>query len=258
MSGATHSNVTIGTQPLIRGAGADERIWHRSAALRAVPDCELGELIGACNRVWLIAPHPDDEVLGAGGLVARLLHMKRPVTVVAVTDGAASHPRSLRWTPRRLARVRPRESRAALAQLGSGATLLKVGIADGTVAACHAALLDFLAARMRAGDLALATWRHDGHPDHEATGRATRDACLATGAAFLEYPIWMWHWARPDDSLVPWTRAKKLRLSQAEMARKRHAIRQFASQLASDAGQPAILPPHVLVRFARPFEVFFT
>jgi hypothetical protein len=45
----------------------------------------------------------------------------------------------------------------------------------------------------------------DGHPDHESVGRAA--PCHRTyRAALLEYPIWMWHWADPDDDAVPWQR----------------------------------------------------
>ena len=35
----------------------------------------------------VVAPHPDDETLAAGGLIAALTSRGIPVTVVAVTDG---------------------------------------------------------------------------------------------------------------------------------------------------------------------------
>ena len=35
----------------------------------------------------VLAPHPDDETLGAGGLIARLRRAGVPVTIVAITDG---------------------------------------------------------------------------------------------------------------------------------------------------------------------------
>ena len=57
------------------------------------------------------------------------------------------------------------------------------------------------------GTWCAATWRGDGHPDHEAVGRAAAAACARTGAALLEYPVWMWHWASPADPAVPWDRA---------------------------------------------------
>jgi LmbE family N-acetylglucosaminyl deacetylase len=39
------------------------------------------------ERILVIAPHPDDEVLGAGGTIARLASHHCQVTVVVVTEG---------------------------------------------------------------------------------------------------------------------------------------------------------------------------
>ncbi|HEY5120093.1 MAG TPA: PIG-L family deacetylase, partial [Acidimicrobiales bacterium] len=66
----------------------------------------------------VVSPHPDDEVLGAGGLIQVALSQHVLVEVVAVTDGEASHPRSTVATTLNLARVRSAESRVALSRLG--------------------------------------------------------------------------------------------------------------------------------------------
>jgi len=42
------------------------------------------------TNVVVIAAHPDDEVLGAGGTIARLAHEGVPVTVAVVTDGSTT------------------------------------------------------------------------------------------------------------------------------------------------------------------------
>lgn len=39
----------------------------------------------------IIAPHPDDEVFGCGGLIAKLTKMDKQVEVLFLTDGGASH-----------------------------------------------------------------------------------------------------------------------------------------------------------------------
>ena len=51
------------------------------------------------ERVVVVAPHPDDEVLAAGGLMRWMACRGREVLVVGVTDGEASHARSARVTP---------------------------------------------------------------------------------------------------------------------------------------------------------------
>lgn len=45
---------------------------------------------GTSRPTVLLAPHPDDEVIGAGGLLARLAATGTPVHIVHVTDGELS------------------------------------------------------------------------------------------------------------------------------------------------------------------------
>ena len=46
------------------------------------------------NRILIIAPHPDDEVLGCGGTIARLVRKGKIVTVAIVTKGTPVFPAS--------------------------------------------------------------------------------------------------------------------------------------------------------------------
>ena len=39
------------------------------------------------DRILIFAPHPDDEVLGCGGIIQRALKMRRPVNLVFFTYG---------------------------------------------------------------------------------------------------------------------------------------------------------------------------
>src|SRR5690606_23272435 len=108
------------------------------------------------------------------------------------------------------------------------------------------------------GDLVLAPWEHDGHPDHDAVGRAALAATAALpGLRLLRYPVWAWHWLPPDASPPPFA-AIRMPLPPATLARKRRAIACFASQLdRGGPGAPApLLPPHVVVRYDRPVEVY--
>ena len=41
---------------------------------------------------WIIAPHPDDEVLGCGGAILRKRALGANIRIVFLTDGGASHP----------------------------------------------------------------------------------------------------------------------------------------------------------------------
>lgn len=244
----------------IAGSGTEAAAWRASPRLAAVPMVALERLLPGGGRFVLVAPHPDDEVLGAGGLLQVLAAAGRDVLLVAVTDGTASHPGSLLWPARRLAEARPAETLAALRMLGvPDLPIERLGLPDGSVTQHEATLRDRLAALLRPGDTVCATWRLDGHPDHEATGRAAIAAARACGATPVEMPVWGWHWAAPDDPRLPWTRAVRIALAPAQVAAKRAALACFTSQVTPDpsTGKPPIVPSFASARLLNDFEVFF-
>jgi hypothetical protein len=84
-------------------------------------------------------------------------------------------------------------------------------------------------------------------------------AAQRAGSKLLEYPVWMWHWARPDDAAVPWHRMARIALDRAAVERKRLAVKEFRSQLAGyDPGTDPVLPPFALRRLLAVGEVVFT
>jgi LmbE family N-acetylglucosaminyl deacetylase len=54
----------------------------------------------------VVAPHPDDESLGCGGLIVDACRQGLPGKVVIVSDGAGSHPNSKAYPPDRLTALR--------------------------------------------------------------------------------------------------------------------------------------------------------
>ena len=167
---------------------------NTSAALpfrRLVIDAGISVQLPQAGSVVVLVPHPDDEVLGCGLLIARLVRAGVRVVVIALTDGDASHPGSVRWPPAGLAAVRRAEMRRALQRLGAGqAELYFMGWHDGCVgiearplriaALCHA----------RGAGLILAASADDHHPDHQA--------CFAIGGGIarrlrlplVSYAVW--------------------------------------------------------------------
>lgn len=241
------------------GHGTDEAQWIAWLAGQQIAEAQLDELVGASQRVLLVAPHPDDEILAAGGLLAMLgQHWHEPL-VIAVTDGTSSHPGSSVWTSERLKAERPRESLEALACLGLAGVNLRMQLPDGGLQEVEDTLTRRLCEFIHAGDTVVTTWRLDGHPDHEATGRACARACERCNARLIEAPVWAWHWARVADARLPWHRARRLTLDARACAVKRDAVRAFRSQLQPDpsTGADAVLRPSMIERAQRPFELYF-
>jgi LmbE family N-acetylglucosaminyl deacetylase len=234
-------------------AGTDESVWERWTAPEGWPRLDLRTLAGA--PVVVLAAHPDDEVLGVGGLVALLAGAGARLRFVWATDGEASHPGSTSPAVHGLAAARRAESAAALARLGAGrASRVRLGLPDGGLADREEDLVRRLRAVVGDGDLLVAPFRGDAHPDHEAVGRAAHEVADQV----LEYPVWAWHWARPGDARVPWDRARRVDLPEDVRARKASAVECFATQvrpIGPDAVDGPVLPPGVLAHFARDHEV---
>jgi LmbE family N-acetylglucosaminyl deacetylase len=240
--------------------GPTEAEWARSGRNSALPP--LGPV--GPGRVVVVAPHPDDEVLGAGGLLQSLLASGREIEILAVTDGEASHPSLTQAQAAQLGELRAEESEEALHRLGwERPAITRLGLPDGRVTDHEPALSEIIAERMRVDDLWLAPWSQDGHPDHDACGRATTAGAVATGASALGYLVWAWHWADPAGHDIPWAHCRRLDLDRRTLARKRWSTGAFRSQVRpyGPADGPAdregpVLPTAVLRRFWRHHEVF--
>ncbi|MFD7881282.1 PIG-L deacetylase family protein [Streptomyces bauhiniae] len=241
----------------IQAPGTDEGEWRAWDGWDRMPEFALP----MAGRVVVVAAHPDDEVLGVGGTLARLAAAGVALTVVSVTDGEGSHPGSTRLTPDRLADLRAGELRDALDELGAPqAEVVRLRLPDTAVARHEERLAEELAALLPDAALCLAPWTEDVHGDHEAAGRAALAASRATSVPCRLYPVWLWHWARPGDARVPWQRAARIVLPPETQTRKRAAVDRFITQIRplGDAPQDAaVLPPDELAHHLRGWEVLF-
>jgi len=247
-------------KPLINGEGTPADDWTAWDGLQQLPTLSAEQMVPPGHRVVIVAPHPDDEVLGCGGLLHAVARLPRRILLVAVSNGEASHPGSSRYTPIELARTRARESARALSRLGAHAAEVNYfGLPDGRLTAHEKVLQGRLLELLGPRDVVLCTWAHDGHPDHEAAGRAAQAACRDSGARLFGMPVWTWHWAAPGDARVPWSSAVRVPLGPAALAAKREAVHEFRSQLEPDpsTGATPILAPTALPRWLHGDEVFF-
>ncbi len=206
-----------------------------------------GEPPPLATRALVVAPHPDDEVLGMGGLLLYLSELDIPVTIVAVTDGEASHARSTLITPEQLRVQRAQERAAALRVLEVEADVTRLGLPDGEVASNASAVVDSVASLADQTTVVIAPWRHDGHPDHEATGAAADKACRMAEAQLWEVPIWAKVAAAAAGGRPPGR--SSLVLSPAHRQRKRNAAACYQSQLiglSEDAIDGPVVHPHEL------------
>lgn len=199
------------------------------------------------RRLVVVSPHPDDETLGCGGLIATAAETAVPVVVLVVTDGELAGPQE------NLAEIRRGELLAALTALCGfdRVTVHFLERPDGGVAGHLDFVRSAVADVIGRGDLVVCPLIDDGHPDHEAVSRATTIAAGKTAARLLTFPVWAWHCHDPKSSRIG--RGRRLDLGEAARQRKRAAIEQYVSQLGGDN---PVVPAWMLPRLDRAFEVY--
>lgn len=244
---------------LIEGEGTSDFTWQRWMAAAPCPDLSIPSVLAPSQRLVVVAPHPDDEVLACGALIAMHAARGGEVVIVAVTDGEGSHGGASGTGPTDLAARRRGERLQGLLQLGlQHPSVHALALRDGDVQSQSMLLRGWLLFFLRPDDVVVSTWEGDGHPDHEATGRVTRQTCLQVGCGFLAAPVWMWHWAAVADSRVPWQRLQRLGVSSDAWSRKQAALAAHVTQLTPRSPTlGAVLGDTLLARAAWRHEHYF-
>jgi LmbE family N-acetylglucosaminyl deacetylase len=234
------------------------------AAWQRLPIGDIATVAGT-GRMLILSPHPDDESLGCGGLIATLCRAGRPPLVVMLTDGTGSHPGSPSVDANALRVLREREAREATRRLGLPPTCL-VFLRLRDAAAPHGGpafnmTVNRLTALMADCGTICAPWMHDPHCDHVAAYLIARAAAARVGARLLAFPVW--GWGLPPDALVATDEDAPdsgWRLDIAPvLTAKRMAIAAHRSQLGTvilDDPNGFSLPASLLVAFDRPYETF--
>lgn len=199
--------------------------------------------------VLVIAPHPDDETLAAGGFISMQVSEGVPVQLIAVTDGENAYKDGPN-----LATIRRAEQTAALETLGlEPSNIIRLGLTDSGVASEESTLMERLLPLVSKDTHVLAPWTGDFHPDHEACGRAAQKVAQHVGATLTFYFFWTWHRGTPQ--LLRDLPLRALDLNADHQRAKLKALSQYRSQLEHPSGEP-ILPNNLLWPAQRSTEVF--
>lgn len=201
----------------------------------------------------VVAPHPDDETLGAGALIATLRAQGVPVTVVAVTDGENAYDTSPA-DRKTLGRLREAEQTQALEKLGVEAdSIHRLRLTDSGLMDLQEELTRHLLALAEDGMQIIAPWSGDFHPDHMACAHAAKAVAKAKGLPLISYFFWTWH--RGTIDLLAGLPLGRFVPDAAASQAKTEALACHGSQLEHPSGEP-ILPERLLGPARWPFEVF--
>ncbi len=198
------------------------------------------------KRRWLVlAPHPDDETLGAGALIAQTAKAGRLAGLVYLTDGSGSHE-TAKGQLGKLVSSRKREAAAALHRLTGSRrqSPLHLDWKDAAPAQPGCRAFERTVRRLTAFcrrwhvDALAVTAAHEPHCDHEAAAQLayTVEKRARGRLVVAEYVVW---------SRAPDSRTHRM-LCTAPMLRgqRRHALAAHRSQLTASHGPGFRLPAY--------------
>ncbi len=231
---------------------------------RRAPAVTFHELAGD-GPILVLAPHPDDETIGCGGLIQQAVRAGVAVFIDVLTDGSRSHPNSRSHGRAELAALRRAEAKAAVRRLGINATALRFWPEEDSRLPASGAAADALAERLRhrlgetRARVVFVTWADDPHCDHKAAFALAEQSLtgLEHPPRLYAYPVWSWTVeampANPREGRV-------VRLDIAgELEGKREALSCHASQLGRVIRDDPVgfsLAERDLALFLQPFETF--
>ena len=202
-------------------------------------------------RTLVVVPHPDDESLAVGGVIRAQTLRGTDTTIVAVTDGENAYD-----GVSGLGEVRRVEQTKALARLGvSSDRIIRFGLPDSDVASHEQRLVRDLMPLVSRDTHLIAPWKGDFHPDHQSCGHAAAEVARQTGAKFVSYFFWTWHFG--TIALLSGLPLRRFPLTPDLLKAKSDALSCHQSQLIREGGDP-ILPASLLAPASRPFEIFAT
>ncbi len=210
--------------------------------------------LGGVRYAVVVAPHSDDETIGAFFTISALRRLGARVDIIVVTDGSASHRNSRAYPRQQLVALRQAETLSAMRLAGvSPAHVAFLGLPDGGLQdltmeeQCNA--LRRLRARPQP-DLLIVPSEQDNHPDHRVVAGLC-ECAWPTGIRRLRYLVW------PSQRAPVNLFGREIGLY-GPVAAKRAAIQRYRSQMGLIRDDPDgfCLTAEMIARMCRPHERF--
>ncbi len=152
------------------------------------------------TQILVAGPHPDDQEIGMGGTIAKLVTQGHDVLLLDMTSGEP--------TPLGTPEIRAKESATAAEILGVKRTTINLPnrFVEHSISARHgvAAVI-----REHQAEIIFAPYFEDAHPDHVATSRIVEDARFDAKITTIDlagepiYPKWLFYYYCSHLRIVP-------------------------------------------------------
>jgi len=241
----------------------------RCQALNALVALRVRTQPPSARSAVVIAPHPDDETFGAGGMIALKRSLMAKVDVIFLTSGEASHNGCCEIDADEVARVRREEAVQAAACLALDAARLHwLDLDDGAIpSASSEGFREAVANLTRLLRQIMPQEVYCPHPvdawsDHRAAGEIAQAAFdrYSPRCDLIFYLVWSWFSMSLETySRLDWHNAWLLNIEPV-FDSKLEAIKSYTSSTVPYCGNPycGALPKGFLESFRWPRELFFS
>lgn len=214
-------------------------------------------IVNILKKAIIVAPHPDDEVIGCGGLISRLVAEGNAPHIIVMTGGEGSHRGCCNVSGVEIKSARRMLTRDALSILGVPIeNIHELNYPDGGISSEHPQTekLKMLIDEIKPDSVFVPHWG-EGWPDHVKTAEIVK-SIVPDGTTIYEYCVWMWYynvWRGLD-----WKNAAALRMTPEEHILKLRAMDAYTKPLAP-CGNPwsGVLPPLFLKAHQANTELYF-
>jgi len=155
---------------------------------------QFEEVIGNRDRILVISPHPDDEIIGCGGTLIKMVEQGRQVVVVHLLDGCKTLALSdADENMRHTARLKEAEEVSDFIGF-SELVLFKIDESEFSVTDEYVTRLNNLIQRIKP-QIIFTPFINDPHPDHQASNEIlsrvlTVNRCNLTDLIIIGYECW--------------------------------------------------------------------
>ena len=209
------------------------------------------------GSVLILAPHPDDEVFGCGGLIARLTAEGKRTHIIVMTGGGASHRECCDVAAADVIAARRELTLKAAKELGLSSEYIHfLDFEDGHIGKrpeSEVLKLRSLIATIKP-DTVFVPHCGEGWPDHLAVRELGLDL-VPESTVIFEYCVWMWYYRQKH---LDWSKATKLKMTQKEHSQKLSAITAYTTACAP-CGKPwvGVLPKLFVKANSTDTELYF-
>lgn len=179
----------------------------------------------------VIAPHPDDEILGCGGLIQRLCRQGALLHVVILTGGEKSHAFCCHTGEELIKVNRRRLAAGILSDLGLPAQNLHLlDFPDGSISPENSEMerLERIIQQV-APETIFIPHEGEGWPDHLVVNELIRAIPSVSQARLYEYCVWLWYYNRWN---LDWKKAFLLTMTLKEYQTKKKAAHHYTDEQA--------------------------